>query len=307
MLSLILIKKIFSLFLILFSGTALVKLRIVKPEDSRVLSLLMLYLIVPCVTLSAFQVDYTPQIRDRLLLAFAAALLIHVVLILVIGLLKKLLHLTEVEHASIIYSNSGNLIVPLVVAILGKEWVIYSCAFMSVQNILLWSHAKGILCGDSRPDIKKIITNINMIAIAIGIILFFTRIRFPAPIQDSLDSVASMVGPSAMLVTGMLIGGIEFGRFLSYRRLPMVILFRLVLIPFSVLLILKYSGIAGLAPNGDMILLLTLLATATPSASTIVQMSQVYGSDADYASAINVCTMLLCILTMPVMVFIYQM
>lgn len=307
MLSLILVKKILSLFLILFSGTALVKLRILKAEDSRVLSLLMLYLIAPCVTLSAFQVDYTPEVRNGLLLAFAAAVLIHAVLILVIGLLKKPFRLTEVEHASIIYSNSGNLIVPLVTAILGREWVIYSCAFMSVQTILLWSHAKGILCGDTRPDIKKIITNINMIAIAIGIVLFFTKIRFPGPVQDGLDSIGAMIGPSAMLVTGMLIGGIRFDRFLSYRRLPMVILFRLVLIPFAVLLILKYSGIAGLAENGQMILLLTLLATATPSASTIVQMSQVYGNDADYASAINVCTMLLCILTMPIMVLLYQM
>lgn len=35
-------------------------------------------------------------------------------------------------------------------------------------------------------------------------------------------------------------------------------------------------------------------------------MSQVYGKDADYASAINVATTLLCIVTMPLMVMIYQ-
>jgi len=70
---------------------------------------------------------------------------------------------------------------------------------------------------------------------------------------------------------------------------------------------LKYSGIAGLADNGERILLVTLLATMTPSASTITQMAQVYGRDADYASAINVTTTLLCIVTMPVMIMLYQM
>ena len=45
----------------------------------------------------------------------------------------------------------------------------------------------------------------------------------------------------------------------------------------------------------------------TPSASTLTQMAQVYGKDADYASAINVVTTLLCIVTMPLMVALYQM
>ena len=38
----------------------------------------------------------------------------------------------------------------------------------------------------------------------------------------------------------------------------------------------------------------------------ITQMAQVYGKDADYASAINVATTLLCIVTMPLMVMLYQ-
>ena len=54
-------------------------------------------------------------------------------------------------------------------------------------------------------------------------------------------------------------------------------------------------------------LLVSLLATCTPSASTITQMAQIYGKDADYASAINVVTTLLCIFTMPLMVALYQL
>ena len=62
-----------------------------------------------------------------------------------------------------------------------------------------------------------------------------------------------------------------------------------------------------MVPAGQTILLITLLATITPSASTITQMAQVYGKGADYASAINVATTLLCIVTMPLMVMVYQM
>ena len=82
---------------------------------------------------------------------------------------------------------------------------------------------------------------------------------------------------------------------------------RLVGIPLAAVALLKLSGLAHLVPDGQTILLVSLLATCTPSASTITQMAQIYGKDADYASAINVVTTLLCIFTMPLMVALYQL
>ena len=78
-------------------------------------------------------------------------------------------------------------------------------------------------------------------------------------------------------------------------------------IPLAAVALLKLSGLAHLVPDGQTILLVSLLATCTPSASTITQMAQIYGKDADYASAINVVTTLLCIFTMPLMVALYQL
>ena len=92
------------------------------------------------------------------------------VLIVVVGFLGKVLKLDGVEETSLIYSNAGNLIIPIVTAILGKEWVIYTSAFLSVQLFLLWSHAKMKLCGEKGIDLKKILTNINMIAIFAGVL-----------------------------------------------------------------------------------------------------------------------------------------
>ena len=54
-------------------------------------------------------------------------------------------------------------------------------------------------------------------------------------------------------------------------------------------------------------LLVTLLATATPAAATITLLAQVYGKDAEYASAIHVVTTLLCLVTIPIMVTLYQL
>lgn len=276
MISLILAKKILSLFLVMALGIVLVRCGIVRSRDSKVLSMISLYLVMPCVIISSFQVKYQPEILNGLLLALATAVLLHLVLIVVVGFL-------------------------------GKEWVIYTSAFLSVQLFLLWSHAKMKLCGEKGIDLKKILTNINMIAIFAGVLLFLLQIQLPAPVQDAVDSISSMVGPMGMLILGMLIAEMDLKKLMSYHRLWWITLLRLVGIPLIGIVLLKYSSLAALVPEGRTILLVTLLAICTPSASTLTQMAQVYGKDADYASAINVVTTLLCIVTMPLMVALYQM
>lgn len=306
MIAVILAKKILSLFLIMVMGAALVKSKVLKAEDSKSISVVTLYLVMPCVIISSFQVEYTEEIRDGLILALIGAVLVHVALIAVTEILGKALRWDPVEKDSAIYSNAGNLIIPIVTAMLGKEWIIYTSAFLSVQLILLWSHGKMVLCGERKIEIKKIATNVNMLSIFAGILLFICGIQLPAVLRDSIDTVGSMVGPAAMIVTGMLIGNMNLKKLFSYRKLPMMIFVRLVGFPVLNIALLKLSGLSRMVPAGETILLITLLATITPSASTITQMSQVYGKDADYASAINVATTLLCIVTMPLMVMIYQ-
>jgi len=303
----ILIHKILSLAVIMAIGWAMVKFRVLKPEDSRVLSTLSLYLIMPCMILSSFQVDYTDQIIKGLLLAFLAAAIIEVILILFGTMLGKSMHLNPVEQSSVIYSNAGNLIVPLVTAILGRDWVIYTSGLLFVQLVLLFTHGKQLLCRDSGFQLKKLLLNPNILAIGLGIFLFLTRIRLPGLLGDSVDSVGSTVGPVAMLVTGMLIGNTDLKKIRSYRRIWLIAFLRLIAAPTLSLLFLKFSGITRLVPDGKQILLVTFLAVTTPAASTVTQFAQVYGEDAEYASAINVVTTLLCIFTIPLMVMLYQL
>ena len=307
MIGLILAQKILSLFIMMAMGALLVRTKLMKVSDGKAISTVALYLIVPCSIFTAFQVEYSEQIRDGLFLAAGVAILLHIGMIGLTEILGKWMKLDSVEKASIIYSNSGNLIIPLVTSILGKEWVIYSTGFLCVQLILLWSHAKMMICEEPKFDLKKILLNINMITIAIGLVCFFTQIKLPSVFLDAVESVGSMIGPAAMLVTGMLIGSVDFKTLLSYRRLPMIAILRLVVYPVLGVAFIRFSGVAGLVQNGEMILMITFLAMTTPVATTITQMAQVYGKNAEYASAINVITTLACIITMPVMIMLYQM
>ena len=75
--SLLLAREIAKLFLILLLGVAVVRVGLLHAADSRVLSVILVYLIVPCVILNAFQIEDTPELRAGLLFALGAAVLIH--------------------------------------------------------------------------------------------------------------------------------------------------------------------------------------------------------------------------------------
>lgn len=305
--SILLMQQIVQLFLMIFMGYLIVKTGLVRDDDSKVLSKIILYLIVPCVIINAFQVDYTTDTVKGLLIAFAASVMTQVVLLVVISAAGKLLHLNEVEVASVYYSNSGNLIVPIVTFILGQEWVLYGCVFMSVQLVFLWTHCKKIISREASYDWKKIILNINMISIFIGVILFFTGIRLPEIIGNTLASVGTMIGPASMIVTGMLFAGMNLKQIFANKRVYFITFLRLIAVPLIALVLIKLSNLAFFSADGNKIMLIVFLAIITPSASTVTQMCQVYGNDSKYASAINVMTTLLSIITMPVMVMLFQM
>lgn len=309
--SILLMEQIAELFLMILMGYIIVKTGLLKGEDSKVISKIVLYLVIPCVIINAFQVDYTSEKVKELLLVFAASVLLQVILLAAVWGAGKVLKLNEVEATSIYYSNSGNLIVPLVTFILGKEWVLYGCVFMSVQLVFLWTHGKNTISREGKWDWKKIVFNVNMIyvnmiSVFAGVVLFFTKIRLPEIVDQALSSVGSMIGPASMIVTGMLIAEMNIRNIFENVKVYFISFLRLVVIPVISLAILKISGLVNIHPDGKKLLLIVFLAVITPSASTITQMCQVYGNDSKYASAINVMTTLLSIITMPLMVLLYQ-
>ena len=90
-----------------------------------------------------------------LLLALAASVMTQVLLLIIISISGKLLHLNEVEIASVYYSNSGNLIVPIVTFILGQDWVLYGCVFYECATYLSVDTLQKRLSAGNLPTTGK--------------------------------------------------------------------------------------------------------------------------------------------------------
>lgn len=206
-------QQIAQLFIVLLMGYVVVKAGLLKASDSKVLSVVFVYLVMPCVVLNAFQIDDTPQIRTGLLYSMGIAVGMHVVFLVLNATFKKPLRLDVVEQVNIIYSNAAALVIPLVQALLGEEYVVYSCAFVIVQLILLWTHASACLQEGAKLEWKKILANVNLIAIVAGALLYLLHISLPSPIVSTLSSVGAMIGPMGMLTKARMYRSITgYGR-----------------------------------------------------------------------------------------------
>ena len=305
--SLLLMEEIIKLFVIMFMGYAVVKAGLMKSSESKSVSVIMVYLVIPCVILNAFQVEYTPDVQKGLLLACAAAVAVHILFLLLTAILKKPLHLDVIERATIIYSNAGILVIPLVQELLGQEYVIYSSAYIAVQLILIWTHCKNMLCEEDKLEWKKVLLNVNIISIIAGVVLFIFRIQFPSGAQDVLNMMNNMIGSLGMLLAGMVIAEVPLKTVFTRKRSYLSAALRLFIYPVFVLGLMKVIQTFASIQDSKQILLTVYLASITPACATVTSMAQLYDKDAAYSSSLYVLTTLLSIATMPVMVGLFEM
>ena len=300
-------EEIIKLFVIMFMGYAVVKAGLMKSSESKSVSVIMVYLVIPCVILNAFQVEYTPDVQKGLLLACAAAVAVHILFLLLTTILKKPLHLDVIERATIIYSNAGILVIPLVQELLGQDYVIYSSAYIAVQLILIWTHCKNMLCEEDKLEWKKVLLNVNIISIIAGVVLFIFRIQLPSGAQDVLNMMNNMIGPLGMLLAGMVIAEIPLKTVFIRKRSYLSAALRLLVYPVFVLILMKIIQTFASIQDSKQILLTVYLAAITPACATVTSMAQLYDKDAAYSSSLYVLTTLLSIATMPVMVGLFEM
>lgn len=272
--SLLLMQQIAQLFLVLLMGYAVVKTGLLKASDSKVLSVVFVYLVMPCVVLNAFQIKDTPEIRTGLLYSMGIAVGMHVVFLLLNALFRKALKLDAVEQVNIIYSNAAALVIPIVQARL--EW-------------------------------RKLLTNVNLIAIAAGALLYLLHISLPAPITSTLSSVGNMIGPMGMLLAGMAIADVPLKKVFCTPRNYLPVFLRLLGVPLVIVLLLWAVRASHWIPDGKSILMTVYLSAITPACATVTSMAQLYDRDASHSSAIYVLSTLLSILTMPLMIGAFEL
>ena len=129
----------------------------------------------------------------------------------------------------------------------------------------------------------------------------------PAPITSTLSSVGNMIGPMGMLLAGMAIAEVPLKKVFCTPRNYLPVFLRLLGVPLVIVLLLWAVHASLWIPDGKSILMTVYLSAITPACATVTSMAQLYDRDASHSSAIYVLSTLLSILTMPLMIGLFEL
>lgn len=286
------------LFLILI-GVICSKTGIISRESNKDLSKFVLQVVNPIVIFTSYQMEYREELVRNLLITFVLSLLAFAVMIGASYLLirKKEGRESAIERFSAIYSNCGFMGIPLMHALFGDEGVFYLTAFITVFNLIVWTH--GIILISGERDMKKVVKvfySPTIIAIVAGVAAFFAQIKIPSVPMAALDFVADMNTPMAMLVSGVTMADTNIVELLRKPRVYYISLLKLLVIPAFLVLILSPLGI------DEKVRMTVIVASSAPPAAMCTLQCIRYNKNSLYASELFSAGTILSIASLPLIV-----
>ena len=288
-------------------GYALVKFRVLKEEDSKVLTALLVYALQPCLIFRSLQIDLTPERASGFAAAIIFAFSCMFIAAIAANLLRKPFHLDPVDMCTLMFANVGNLVLPVIAMMLGDEMTFYCAGFQMPFNLFVWIYGYILMSGRKDIPIRKIVFNPNLITLFLGMIFLFAGIKVPSVIDTAMEGLQNMVAGASMMLVGIVIAGSNLREIFANKRSYLISAGRLIFIPILTILLLYATGFLARHPQYRPVLMVVMLAAAAPAASSVIQLSVLTGRDAAKAGTYNVMSTLLCVVTMPLIIYIYQL
>ena len=260
---------------------------------------IMLYIVTPCVIIHAFQRDFESQLLRGFLIAFGAALLSHLICI-ILG--KVFIHNSDDDknrlfRFGVIFSNCGFMSLPLLDALLGSEGVFYGASYVAVFNLVLWSYGVMIMDRSGKGlSVKKLLLNPGVIPVVVGLIFFFTSFKLPDIIATPVSYLAALNTPVPMLVIGYNVSRIDLKKAMRDRDEYIMMVLRLLVCPAIVLGIMYLLGVRGT------LLVACAVSASAPVAASSTMFTIKFGGNSELSAETVAVSTLLSIITMTLIV-----
>lgn len=292
----ILLKQTITMFLLMAVGFALFKKKLITEQGTKEMSRMLITIIIPCVIIKS----YLTEINMEKLINLGIAFIMSVISLVVSIMVSKIIYgkNKKVQHFGVAFSNAGFVGIPLVNAILKEEAVFYVAIFVALLNILQWTYGVMVMT-DSKQSIsaKKIVTNPVLIGLAIGLLIFITKIQIPDLLSNCIAYIGSLNTPIAMIILGSYLAQTNVLQMFKEKRIYMDSAVRLVIISALTLVILSVFP-----QRYYMLKIVTLIAACTPIGSNVAIFAQLNNLDYTYAVKMVCLSTILSIVTMPLII-----
>lgn len=193
--------------------------------------------------------------------------------------------------------NAGFIGLPIVQAAYGDVGALYLAAVIVGFNFFVWTVGVFLFTDISVKSLKGAL-NPGFIACVIGTVLFFCKIRLPAPLLATSTQLGQTTTPLSMLLLGARLNRIS-APMLKKPKLWIGCAVKLLIMPILTLLLMKCFQVPDVMVTG-----VAVLSMAMPSPAAAQLFAEKYEADIDLAVAGVSCSTLLCCVTIPCIVLL---
>lgn len=262
---------------------------------------LLLNFVTPCLLISTFQRDYSPDQLTTIGLAAAIGFGFHFISIALAFLFMRDRDPAReaVLKYAVIFTNAGFMSLPLQKEVLGDDGVFCGAVIVGVFQILCWTLGIWLMGGrDAKISWRKIVFNPGILGIAVALSFFLLGVRLPSPIARPCHMMGELNTPLAMTVIGYhLAGGTRLAGIARDRRALGAMALRLLVSP------LLLVGVLALFGTWDRTLLVaTVIAASAPVAALCTVLAVQYRRDVALSVELVSLTTIASVVTMPLIV-----
>jgi len=311
----IMLKNVIIFVLLAVPGYLLVRGKRLGAAESGTLSKLLTNVGMPFLILSStLKLEFSGEFTKSIILVGVAGVLFTVVMFLLSAFLVR----GESDpkrrgmmRFCMVFANNGFIGIPLARAVFGEDSRVmaYLIILNIISNVLMFTLGVYLISGDrNNIRVKKALLNPVLISFVIGIILNVAGVSRAVPeLQTYATHFSGIVTPLSMVILGMKLAGVEFGRLLSSARMYYVSLMRLAVFPaLGVALAYALYLIPDLGLGADAVIGF-FVAFAMPTAGLASAFSDQYKGDTDNAVIFTLGTTILSVATIPMLYWVLRL
>ena len=257
-------KQILIMFIILALGVVCNLKGVITRDGTKSLSVVELNIVNPVLIFMSYQTDYEPALLKGLMWAFALSAISFAAAIPLARLMvPQKSQYSVIQRFSIIYSNCGFMGIPLIMNIYGKSGVLYLTAYITLFNLLVWTHGYIMMKGqrDFSTLIKALLSPC-VIATVLSFVFYITNIRLPQIPYKAMDYISSMNTPLAMLIAGATVAQTNILKAFKGAAIYRVCAGKLIIVPAVTF------ALVWLIPAPDVVKMVVTIAAGCPVATT---------------------------------------
>lgn len=311
------LNQMLTMFIFIAIGFLLCRTKILPETSYLTMSRLETYFFVPALTLITWMTNCTVNsLKENLVLILYGLVLVLCAIFWAYPLSK--LFVRKVKNAeqdyqrniykyAMTFSNYGFMGNFIVLGVWGNEMFFKYSMFTLCIAFACNSWGLFILIPKEKAgrqsfqDIMKRIFTPPIIALAVGLFAGLCNVKQYVPdfVISVLSDASDCMGPVAMLLAGVVIGGYDLKELLINKKVYAATLMRLIVIPACFVLMLSLIG------TNKEIITLALIAFATPLGLNTIVYPAAYGGDVKTGASMTMISHTLSVITIPAMYLLF--